>query len=124
MVYSRLVKIEAKRTLLILHLDVEYTETMCSRIFGWKTRGKGLLFTMGWSSRLLFLFFVHAPHGRCFLCNEVTTTEREAPLSTGFYSFSEGRVPGGGIEPGTAVQQSSALSTKPRRTLIRHAARY
>jgi hypothetical protein len=26
-------------------------------------------------------------------------------------------VPGGGIEPGTAVQQSGALSTKPRRTL-------
>ncbi len=26
-------------------------------------------------------------------------------------------MPGGGIEPGTAVQQSSALSTKPRHTL-------
>ncbi len=26
--------------------------------------------------------------------------------------FSEGGVPGGGIEPGTAVQQSSALSAK------------
>jgi hypothetical protein len=30
--------------------------------------------------------------------------------------FSEGGVPGGGIEPGTAVQQSSTLSTKPRFT--------
>ncbi len=29
-----------------------------------------------------------------------------------------GGVPGGGIEPGTAVQQSSALSTKPRRNLL------
>jgi hypothetical protein len=31
--------------------------------------------------------------------------------------FSDGGVPGGGIEPGTDVQQSSALSTKPRCTL-------
>jgi hypothetical protein len=36
--------------------------------------------------------------------------------------FPEGGVPGGGIEPGTAVQQSSALSTKPRCTLLSHAA--
>ncbi len=33
--------------------------------------------------------------------------------------FSEGGVPGGGIEPGTAVQQSGGLSTKPHRTLTK-----
>jgi hypothetical protein len=33
-------------------------------------------------------------------------------------NFSEGGVPGRGIEQGTAVQQSSALSTKPRCTHV------
>jgi hypothetical protein len=32
----------------------------------------------------------------------------------------KGGVPGRGIEPGTAVQQSSAPSTKPRCTLNKH----
>jgi hypothetical protein len=36
--------------------------------------------------------------------------------------FSEVRLPCVGIEPGTAEQQSGALSTKPPRTLISHAA--
>ncbi len=39
---------------------------------------------MGWSGRLLFLFFLHAPHRRCCLCNEVTPTEGASPFPLAF----------------------------------------
>ena len=63
--------------------DVDRTDN-AQEIF-WRENGKCLLFTMGWSGRLLFLFLIHAPHRRCCLCNEVTPTEEAAPLAKGFY---------------------------------------
>jgi hypothetical protein len=54
----------------------------------WRKKDKWLLFTTGWSSRLLFLFFFLAPHRRCCLCNEVTPTEETSPLATGFITSS------------------------------------
>ncbi len=48
---------------------------------------KGFLFTIGWSGRLLFFVLVLAPQRRCCLCNELTPTDGEAPLATGFYNL-------------------------------------
>ncbi len=70
---------------LSLYLDVEYTENVQQDFR--RENNKGLLFTISWSGQLLFLFFVHAPHGRCCLRNEGTPTEEEPPLATGFYNL-------------------------------------
>jgi len=68
--------------------DVDCTDN-AQQIF-WQENDKCLLFTMGWSGRLLF-FVICSPSSRemlrCCLCNEVMPTEEAAPLTTGFYNL-------------------------------------
>jgi hypothetical protein len=52
-----------------------------------RENNKGLLFTMGWSGQHWFFAFLLAPHRRGSFCNEVTLTEGEDPLATGFYNL-------------------------------------
>ena len=63
--------------------DVDCTVN-AKQIF-WQENEEYLLFTMGWRGRLLF--FLHTPHRRCCLCNEVMPTEVASNLPTGFYDL-------------------------------------
>ncbi len=68
----------------------------------------------------------HSLFGSIFLLLQYSVLQDSSSLNFLRWGlkFSEGGVPGGEMEPGTAVQQSSAQSTKPRCTLLSHAASY
>jgi hypothetical protein len=65
---------------------------------------------------LLFYSTVFMIHPHKIFFSGVVLPALSKSYARGFLQkFSEGGVPGGEIEPGIGVQQSSALSTKPRR---------
>ena len=59
--------------------------TVNAKLIFWQENEEYLLFTMGWRGRLLF--FLHTPHRRCCLCNDVTPTEKNFPSCPHFYSL-------------------------------------